>query len=116
MLRQSVNFFGKVSRRFASKKKIASFNDRLNQNVKKISHKETVSDLNKFKDFMDEGLNKNKLGNALNKTARHNDNFKDFLNDFKKKHPQYPNIVDMTRDKDQDNQKNLNKKADKYTL
>jgi hypothetical protein len=96
MLFKNSNLLRRTFAHFSKKKYVRNFEERLEENVKRIKHKETLKDIKDFQQYLDKKVKTNTLANTVVKTTKHDNKFKSFITDFRKKHPQYPNIIDMT--------------------
>ena len=65
--------------------------------TKKIKAKKTVADIRKLKGFLEESNADGSLSGKINRTARMDDNFKGWLQDFQQKNKKYPKIIDLSR-------------------
>lgn len=78
--------------------------------TKKIKAKKTVADIRKLKGFLEESNADGSLSGKINRTARMDDNFKGWLQDFQQKNKKYPKIIDLSRfaDPEQKLKKDMN--------
>ena len=90
----------------------------LNNMSSRIKSKKTVADIRKLKSFIEESNTDGSLRGKINRTARMDDKFSTWLQNYNHKNQHYPEILDLTRfaNASTDLGKNANLRKDEITM
>lgn len=69
---------------------------RLDRITNKAKLKQSVADMKKLQSYLEETKQDKSLGNALSRTAKYDQEFNEFLSQYKEKNKEYANIVDLS--------------------
>jgi len=69
---------------------------RLDRITNKAKLKQSVADMKKLQSYLEETKVDKSLGNALSRTAKYDQEFNEFLGQYKEKNKEYANIIDLS--------------------
>jgi hypothetical protein len=74
----------------------------INTATEKVRLKQSVADVKKLQSYLQETRVNKSLNQAINRTAKYDDEFKSFLQGYKEKNREFANIIDLSHyDQDQ---------------